>query len=680
MYTLGIDLGTTYTAAAVHRDGRAEVVSLGSRVAATPSVVLVRDDQTVLTGEAANRRAVLEPHRVAREFKRRLGDSTPILLGGSPFSAEALTARLLRSTFDEVVTREGSRPGAVCITHPANWGPFKTDLLLQAVRIAGLDGDLDCLVSLVTEPEAAAAHYAQQQRIAAGSLVAVYDLGGGTFDAAVLRKTETGFGILGHPEGIERLGGIDVDAAVFGHVVQAIGSSFAELDDDDPSVLAAVARLREECVQAKEALSADTDVSIPVLLPGISTEVRLTRGELETMIRPALSDSVESLKRALANAGVQPAELHSVLLVGGSSRIPLVAQLVGELGRPVTVDTHPKNAVALGAAWLAAQPAVASVGPVADPVASPVASPVAGPVAGAMVGPRTAQTELIPAVPRQLPGVFPTPGHGTSVLPAAGFSASPESVTPRRPALSRGIFGGIGALILIGGGVTVAATYTGRPDAGSKPSATGISATTTDPLAGIPAAQRCTDQIKANPRWVCLTSASFDGLNLTVRYESEFAGSEPNGRTGYHLHVYGSDGSTRAESMGQQASNPGHWYVSTDNPSVKRATSQAFGTVIGDSPQVCARIANAGHGLVPDLNGGYETGNCVPIVRTAAGSATQEPTRKAPRSTGDPTGSPTPTSSPTDTSIPTPTGSPTGTLTAPPPTLPLPTGTALSSP
>lgn len=676
MYTLGIDLGTTYTAAAVHRDGRAEVVSLGSRVAATPSVVLVRDDQTVLTGEAANRRAVLEPHRVAREFKRRLGDSTPILLGGSPFSAEALTARLLRSTLDEVVNREGSRPGAVCITHPANWGPFKTDLLLQAVRIAGLDGDPDCPVSLVTEPEAAAAHYAQQQRIAAGSLVAVYDLGGGTFDAAVLRKTETGFGILGHPEGIERLGGIDVDAAVFGHVVQAIGSQFAELDDEDPSVVAAVARLREECVQAKEALSADTDVSIPVLLPGISTEVRLTRGELETMIRPALSDSVESLKRALANAGVQPAELHSVLLVGGSSRIPLVAQLVGELGRPVTVDTHPKNAVALGAAWLAAQPAVASLDPVVDRVV--------GPVASAMVGPGAAPTELIPAVPRPVPvtEIFPTPGRGNPVLPAAGFSASPEQVRTRRPAMSRGIFGGIGALILIGGGVTVAATYTGRPDTGPKPSATGTSALAADPLAGIPAAQRCTDQIKANPRWVCLTSASFDGLNLTVRYESEFAGSEPNGRTGYHLHVYGSDGSAKAESMGQQSSNPGHWYVSTDNPSVKRATSQAFGTVIGDSPQVCARIANAGHGLVPDRSGGYETGNCVPIVRTAAGSATQQPTPNPPRSTGAPTRSPTqtPTSSPTDTPSTSPTGSPTGTLTGPPPTLPLPTETALASP
>ena len=86
----------------------------------------------------------------------------------------------------------------------------------------------------------------------------------------------------------------------------------------------------------------------------MSTEVRLTRAELEAMVRPALYDSIEALKRALRSAGVTPEELHSVLLVGGSSRMPIVAQLVGaELGRPVAVDAHPKHAVALGAAWLA---------------------------------------------------------------------------------------------------------------------------------------------------------------------------------------------------------------------------------------------------------------------------------------------------------------------------------------
>src|SRR5690606_39143751 len=211
--------------------------------------------------------------------------------------------------------REGESPTRLCVSHPANWGPYKKDLLQQAVRMA----EVDVEVTLTSEPEAAAVCYAHQQRVEPGAVVAVYDLGGGTFDAAVLRKTGTGFEILGEPEGVERLGGIDFDAAVFAHVSRALGGKLAELDEDDPAVVAAVARLREECVAAKEALSGDTDTAIPVLLPDLTTEVRLTREELEEMVRPALYDSIEALRRALRSAGVTPEQLHSVLLVGGSS-------------------------------------------------------------------------------------------------------------------------------------------------------------------------------------------------------------------------------------------------------------------------------------------------------------------------------------------------------------------------
>src|SRR5690606_18427820 len=110
--------------------------------------------------------------------------------------------------------RQGGAPSSIAIAHPANWGRYKLDLLDQAVRRADLDH-----VVLVTEPEAAAIHYATLERLEPGATVAVYDLGGGTFDVAVLRKTEGGFQLLGEPEGIERLGGIDFDEAVFRHVV-----------------------------------------------------------------------------------------------------------------------------------------------------------------------------------------------------------------------------------------------------------------------------------------------------------------------------------------------------------------------------------------------------------------------------------------------------------------------------
>src|SRR5689334_11899198 len=168
MYALGIDLGTTYTAAAVWRDGRAEIVSLGDRTAAIPSVVLLRSDETFLTGESANRRGLTEPNRVAREFKRRIGDTTPIMLAGTPHSAESLMSRLLRAVVGEVVKREGGPPARVCVSHPANWGPYKMDLLGQAVRMADLPQ-----VLFTTEPDAAATHYAQEQRLGVGAIVAV---------------------------------------------------------------------------------------------------------------------------------------------------------------------------------------------------------------------------------------------------------------------------------------------------------------------------------------------------------------------------------------------------------------------------------------------------------------------------------------------------------------------------
>jgi len=389
-------------------------------------LVLARSDGAFLTGEAAARRAALEPDRVAREFKRRLGDSTPLLLGGSPFSAEALTARLLGAVLELVTAREGGPPASVCVSHPANWGPFKIDLLRQAVRLA----DVRVPVVFTTEPEAAAVSYARQERLAPGDTVAVYDLGGGTFDAAVLRRAAAGFEILGQPEGIERLGGIDIDAAVFNHVVRSVGDAMGQLDEDDPAAMAAVARLRAECTDAKEALSSDTDVTIPVMLPALTTEVRLTRAELENMVRPSLYDSIESLKRAVRSAGVEPAELSAVLLVGGSSRMPLVAQMVGsELNRPVAVDAHPKHAIALGAAWLASGAAL-PVDPDAVPPASAAAALVPRPSSGAPASPSTPVPPTAPVAPPSSRSLAAAAGAGAAAgaagaVHAGGYQAGP---------------------------------------------------------------------------------------------------------------------------------------------------------------------------------------------------------------------------------------------------------------
>lgn len=351
-FWLGVDLGTTFSAAAVHRAGHTEVFELGGHSAAVPSLVFLSGDGTVLIGEAAEWQASTDPSRVAREFKRRIGDPVPVLLGGTPYSADLLTGKLLGWIVEQVTGREGSTPERIVITHPANWGPYKRDQLRQAATFADVADAV-----LLSEPEAAARFYASQGRLDPGSVVVVYDLGGGTFDVAVLARDEHGgFEIRGEPEGIERLGGIDFDEAVFGHVATALDGAIENLEPDDPMSLQAVARLRAECIRAKEVLSSDTSVAIPVMFPSVQTTVRLTRDEFEAMIRPTLHDTVDALRRTMRNAAVADDDVSAVLLAGGSSRIPLVGELLSaELGRPVAVDAHPKFAVALGAALAAAE-------------------------------------------------------------------------------------------------------------------------------------------------------------------------------------------------------------------------------------------------------------------------------------------------------------------------------------
>ena len=203
--------------------------------------------------------------------------------------------------------------------------------------------------------------------------MAVYDLGGGTFDATVVRKQAGGLEILGTPEGIERLGGVDFDKAILAHVNYAAGGDLTKLDMSDSQTAVALARLRQDCVLAKEALSLDAEVVIPVFLPGRHFEVQLTRSTFEDMVRAPIESTIGALSRTVQSAGLTPADLSSVLLVGGSSRIPLVAEMVSqEFGRPTVVDTHPKYAVALGAASIAAAstPALSGSGPGPNGVAA----------------------------------------------------------------------------------------------------------------------------------------------------------------------------------------------------------------------------------------------------------------------------------------------------------------------
>ncbi|MET3203548.1 UNVERIFIED_ORG: actin-like ATPase involved in cell morphogenesis [Arthrobacter sp. UYEF13] len=374
-YVLAVDVGTSFTAAAIVRIDQnasrvAESLPLGLRGAAVPSVVYYPEEGPVLVGEAAERRGLDSPERVVREFKRRVGDDVPIAVGTLSLPAEDVFATMARWVADRAEEREGAPPSDIILSHPVSWGAHRTQRILAALAAKDLAN-----VTLISEPEAAALHYAAQMRVEDGSTIAVYDLGGGTFDTAVLKKTDAGhFELLGRPEGIEGLGGADFDAAVLRYVADHAGQGLANLDPSAPGALAALSRLRRECVEAKEALSADSEASIWVLLPGFQQQVRLVRSEFEAMISEPIRETVDALERSLQDLGLTPADLSAVLLIGGSSRIPLVAQLISEqLDRPIAVDADPKSSICLGAAVAAlraqpeatAQPAALTAQPAA---------------------------------------------------------------------------------------------------------------------------------------------------------------------------------------------------------------------------------------------------------------------------------------------------------------------------
>jgi len=574
-YSLGIDLGTTYSAAATARGDRLEIFQLGERAATIPSIVLLRADGEVLTGEAAERRALAEPTRTGREFKRRLGDPTPIILGGTPYGAEALLAHLLRSIVTRVTQQSGEPPAAIALCHPASYGAYKLDLLQGAVRQADIGP-----MTLLTEPEAAALDYARQERVPSGTVIAVYDFGGGTFDATILRKTDDGFELLGQPEGLERLGGIDFDEALFRRAMAMVAAQGVAVAADEPATMAAIARLRDECRRAKEALSSDTDATIPIFLPGLQTEMRLTRAEFEDMIRPRIHETIEALGRATRSAGLGFGELDRVLLVGGSSRIPLVAEMVREAtGRPVAVDAHPKHTMALGAAYVAERQRTAA------------AAEVGGPLAAA---------EAAAVVPAS--AIEPASVHVAEVAGIASGGRGPRRLLP--------VGLGIAAVVVVAA-VAVAASgilngTSGTPSASPAPSVATIPTASPSPVVAtsspspVPTASPSTIPTPTptpGGRQARITSITVSGDEYVVDYDVFNYTPELPGR---HVHFFFD--TVPPEEAGIPGKGPWELYAGPVPFTVYK---------IGDRPngatQMCILVARPDHSVVQD------TGNCVDL-------------------------------------------------------------------
>ncbi|SNT09228.1 MULTISPECIES: right-handed parallel beta-helix repeat-containing protein [unclassified Azospirillum] len=323
---LGIDFGTTYSSMAMldAESGRAVVLRNQEGEEKTPSIVCFGEDGTVAVGapawdlldddEAAWGWAFLTP-------KRHLGDVDFVrgLPDGRVVTAVDATAAILRKLREDAEAGDlGGPADTVVLTCPASFGPTARDGLREAAALAGL-GD----VRLLEEPVAAGLAGLRDQGGRLGETILVYDLGGGTFDVAVLRRDGSGYRLGGEPRGMERCGGEDFDQAIydwFDGLAQAErGQSFDGEDGLNPTMLKA-------CRRAKEMLSTKTDVPLRGFLDGKRFEKPLSRCQLEELIGEQIAATVRLSQDVAEAAERRGHAVDSVLLIGGSSRIPLVQQ------------------------------------------------------------------------------------------------------------------------------------------------------------------------------------------------------------------------------------------------------------------------------------------------------------------------------------------------------------------
>jgi hypothetical protein len=347
---LSVDLGTSNTVAVLSAHGRPPRVVDVDGSSMMPSAVFAAEDGNLVVGRDAERRARLDPARFEPNPKRRVDEGT-LLLGDQVVPVTDALAGVLRRVIDETSRQlGGKKPDEVRLTHPAQWGPVRRNVLLSAARQAGMGSNL----VLVPEPVAAAAHFASfpGQTLVPGQALAVYDLGAGTFDVAIVGATQNGFVVLAEA-GLPDLGGLDVDQALLEHVGRQVSvrdpgrwqSLLRPMSTGDRRAQRA---LREDVKAGKESLSRHPQTEVP--LPEPFEDVLVTRVELEALIRPGLLRSVELLAGTIRSTGMTPNRLVGIYLVGGSSRIPLIATLIAEQLRvvPTSLD-QPETAVALGA-------------------------------------------------------------------------------------------------------------------------------------------------------------------------------------------------------------------------------------------------------------------------------------------------------------------------------------------
>ena len=339
--TIGIDLGTTNSCVSVYEGGEAKVIVNSDGDRTTPSVVAFKKGD-ILVGKTAKHQSVTNPDTIS-SIKRLMGTKKKVKANGKEYTPEEISAMILGDLKKTAEAYLGEKVKNAVITVPAYFNDAQRQATKNAGKIAGLNVE-----RIINEPTAAALAYGLDKQEESQTIL-VYDLGGGTFDVSILELGDGVFEVKS-TSGNNKLGGDDFDQRIIDYIIDDIKN---EHDVDLSDNKMALQRIKEEAEKAKKTLSnvKSTEISLPFITADLNYETTLTRAKFESLISDLVDSTLEPVRKALKDAKLTSKDIDKVILVGGSTRIPMVQELVKkELGKEPSKEVNPDEVVAMGAA------------------------------------------------------------------------------------------------------------------------------------------------------------------------------------------------------------------------------------------------------------------------------------------------------------------------------------------